>query len=173
MATDQQLVATFLQYRSEKAFRQLYSAKAPALYQLALRLCKNEGLVNEVLQETWVRAIQKLPDFQWKSTLKTWLIGILINTERELYRQTQRNHKPPIVKKKNFESSNSDKKIDLENAVSQLPRGYREAIILHDIEGYTHKEIAALLGTSEGTSKSQLFQARKRLRSILSEYNYH
>ena len=87
MITDKQLVDTFLQNRSEEAFKDLYRAKSPGLYQFALRLCKHEELANELLQETWVKAIQNLPNFQWKSSLRTWLTGILINTERELLRK--------------------------------------------------------------------------------------
>lgn len=172
MITDKQLVDTFLQNRSEEAFKDLYRAKSPGLYQFALRLCKHEELANELLQETWVKAIQNLPNFQWKSSLRTWLTGILINTERELLRKRQRSRNQITVREENIAINHTDTKIDLENAIADLPRGYRRVVLLHDVEGYTHKEIAQILGVSEGTSKSQLFQARKRLRLILKAYNY-
>ena len=170
IVSDRQLVQDFLTSRSEKAFRRLYREKTPHLYQMALRLTANNVFeAEELVQKMWIRAIKSLSGFQWQSTLKTWLTGILINLNKE-------EIKKEIAKKKVSDSladpiettaRNTISGYDLENALGKLPLGYRKVIILHDIEGYQHKEIAALLGIEEGTSKSQLFQARKALRTHL------
>lgn len=169
MPGDRELVEDFLKTRSDKAFRELYREKTPPLYQMALRLTAfNEFNAQELTQEMWVTAIRKLDTFQWKSSLKTWLIGILINLNRDETKRT-------LSKKKALDGfselsgvkSTTSSGHDLELALSKLPIGYRTVIILHDIEGYQHNEIAVLLNIKEGTSKSQLFQARKALKQQL------
>lgn len=172
---DRRLVNIFLKTRSERAFSNLYKAKTPRLYQMALRLtAHNQHEAEELVQEMWCIAIRKLADFEWRSELKTWLIGILINLSRE---QRKRNEKETGARDVFKETSNeptieSDfSTYDLEKALMALPAGYRQVIILHDIEGYKHKEIADLLDINEGTSKSQLFHARKALRIYLKEGN--
>jgi RNA polymerase sigma-70 factor, ECF subfamily len=166
---DQRLVRKFLRTRDERSFRQLYRRHTPALYALALRLAGgSEADAQDAIQETWIRACKNLDRFEWKSSLRTWLTGILINCVRETNRERQQRkeeelpddystagaHQPPVT-------------IDLDQVISRLPDGYRHVLTLHDIEGYTHEEIGALLEISAGTSKSQLYQARKALRSVL------
>ena len=173
--SDQQLVSDFLKSCSEKAFQKLYRDKTPHLYQMALRLTTyDENQAQELIQSMWVTAIRKLETFQWKSTLKTWLTGILINLNREeIHREQKKKETEILDEHSSVSSSTSHSGYDLENALSKLSIGYRRVIILHDIEGYQHKEIAAILNIEEGTSKSQLFQARKRLRTLLSEKSGH
>ena len=171
MQEDRQLVEDFLKFRSQQAFSRLYRAKTPHLYQMALRLTGQSSYeAEELIQQMWIVAIRRLEIFEWRSTLKTWLTGILINLNREVLNK--------LVSKKKAEegletvqqvSHNTQSIYDLELALSTLAKGYRQVIILHDIEGYTHKEISAWLGISEGTSKSQLFQARKAMREALME----
>ena len=170
---DRKLVNDFLHSRSEKAFRALYRSKTPHLYRMALRLTQNDTLSEELIQETWMIAIRKLAEFEWRSELKTWLVGILINLSRKKRKETESleamdqatlAQAEPIV-----DQGWSITSIDLENGIAKLPPGYRQIIVLHDIEGYKHKEIAELLDITEGTSKSQLFYARKALREYLSE----
>lgn len=170
---DRKLVNDFLHSKSEKAFRALYKSKTPHLYRMALRLTQNDTLSEELIQETWMVAIRKLAEFEWRSELKTWLMGILINLSRKKRKDTESidaideavlSKAEPLIDK-----SWSITSMDLESGISKLPPGYRQIIVLHDIEGYKHKEIAELLDISEGTSKSQLFYARKALREYLSE----
>lgn len=171
MQEDRQLVNDFLKNRSQKAFSQLYHAKTPHLYQMALRLTgQNSYEAEELIQQMWIIAIRRLQDFQWRSSLKTWLTGILINLNREVIHKL-------VSKKKAVETMEAEhvstathvqNTYDIELALSALAPGYRQVIILHDIEGYTHKEISAWLGITEGTSKSQLFQARKSMRVELN-----
>ena len=172
LVEDRKLVQDFLNNRSETAFLSLYRAKTPHLYQMALRLTQDEYQSEELIQETWMIAVGKLSTFQWKSELKTWLIGILIN----LYRSTRKSKEKEITSSA-LELSNavsvaqtwSESAADLEKAISLLPPGYRQIILLHDVEGYKHREIAEILDISQGTSKSQLFHARKTLRKYLNE----
>ena len=167
---DQQLVKDFLKSRSEKAFHKLYQAKTPRLYQVALRLTAHDQYqAEELIQEMWVIAIRKLEGFEWRSELRTWLTGILINLSRTLRKQQEKER----IMEQTFETEITDPPIydvmDLEKAISELPAGYKQVIILHDIEGYKHREIAEIMDISEGTSKSQLFHARKAMRYLLTE----
>ena len=171
MQGDNFLIDAFLLERSEDAFRQLYRHRTPALYQMALRLTSQKVEAEELVQKTWIVAIEKLKSFRRKSTLKTWLTGILINLFRENVRQDSRVKKTSdqiILDNRSVESNASDV-MDLENAIATLSPGYKEIIILHDVEGYTHKEIGEMLSISDGTSKSQLFQARKILKKYLHQ----
>lgn len=172
MMEDRKLVSDFLQTRSERAFLNLYQSKTPHIYKMALRLTQDTIESEELVQEMWVVAIRKLVDFKWRSELKTWLIGILINLSREKRKKLEGEVEftkaeiidNSIIKEMPFATS-----YDLEVGISMLPPGYRQSIILHDIEGYKHREIAELLDISVGTSKSQLFYARKTLREYLNE----
>lgn len=152
------------------AFLALYRAKTPHLYQMALRLTQDEHQAQDLIQEMWVVAVLKLADFEWRSALKTWLTGILINLFRDKRKKADRE--VPLeeslldIQESTFEAAFLTAN-DLERAIATLPPGYRQIIILHDIEGYKHREIAELLDVTEGTSKSQLFHARKALRAFL------
>ncbi len=129
---DRALVDLVLGDGDESAFRVIYGRHTGSLYQFALRLMGgNEHDAEDVVQETWIRAVEKLATFRWKASL-------------------------PL-----------DERIDLEHAVAALPPGYRAVLVLHDIEGMTHQELAARLGVAVGTSKSQLARARAMLRSRL------
>jgi len=165
-------VRHFLSTRSERTFRKLYRHHTPRLYQLVLRLLRgNESEAREVVQDTWVRAVERLPGFRWQSSLHTWLTGIAVRRCQEQFRQRKRTQNHTSLK---AESScenpvGSEDRLDLETAIAQLADGYRQVLVLHDIEGYTHEEIAAMLGIQAGTSKSQLFQARKQVRVRLRD----
>ena len=169
MTDDKQLVQQFIKDRSEESFRILYRNKSPRLQVMAMRLSGNDIKVAEdLIQEMWVRAIQKLETFRWNSSLLTWLTGILVNLNRERFRE--KVHERLSVE---FSSTISSKDtrievIDLEQAIASLPLGYRDILILHDVEGFKHREIAEMLNIEEGTSKSQLFNARRAMRKYLN-----
>ncbi len=167
---DQQLVRSFLEMHSERAFKKLYRDKTPHLYQMALRLTQDKHQSEELIQEMWMVAIRKLEGFEWRCELKTWLTSILIN----LFRSHRKSKEWELISKEEVTSGQkmesetwNGTRYDLEKAIGQLPPGYRQIIILHDIEGYKHKEIAEILDITEGTSKSQLFHARKTVRNYL------
>jgi RNA polymerase sigma-70 factor, ECF subfamily len=169
MPSDEQLLDAFTRSRSEKAFLALYDCHAPAMYALARRLMGGEADAADVLQEAWLRALTRLAGFRRESSLRTWLCGFIVNCCRERFRE-------PLFEDVDIEGSVSSVKsdhlrglgaIDLERALASLAPGARTVVILHDIEGYTHREIAAALGIEEGTSKSQLSRGRAALRRRL------
>lgn len=170
---ERELVESFVRHRHEAAFRTLYQRHTPRLYLLVRRLLGGKGTeVDDVVQETWVRAAEHLADFQWRSSLSTWLAGIAINCSREALRRRLRRRESssdelpePAALAPQTSPGNP---FDLERAISQLPDGFREILVLHDVEGFTHAEISRRLGIEVGTSKSQLHRARKKVREILS-----
>jgi RNA polymerase sigma-70 factor, ECF subfamily len=164
---DRVLVVRFMRTHDESTFRALYRRHTPALYPLALRLVGgSESEAEDAVQETWMRACKTLNVFEWKSTLRTWLSGILINRVREMHREAQRRNEEDLLDEclKPI-NARPGERIDLERAIARLATGYRHVLVLHDIEGYTHEEISAQLDISVGTSKSQLFHARRTLRN--------
>jgi len=170
-ADDRELVARFLARRDEEAFRELYRLHAPRLYALLLRLVAGRAAeADEGVQETWVRAVRGLERFEGRSSLSTWLAGIAIRWWREESRRRARevelpdDERLPPARPVRREIA----RVDLERALAVLPRGYREAILLHDVQGYTHEEIAAMTAVEPGTSKSQLSRARSALRAHLA-----
>jgi len=176
---DRELVARFLARRDEEAFRALFRRYSPRLLATALRLVGgNHGDAEDVVQETWTRAMRRLVGFEWRSSLSTWLQSIVINCARERWRiatwesldgrdrvETEGREDLRTPHPALRSTHGASEAIDLERAVAALPEGYRAVFVLHDVEGYTHAEIAALCGISEGTSKSQLFHARRALRA--------
>lgn len=167
MTDDLVLVERFLRGRGEDAFRALYRAHTPALYALALRLTGgDQGEAEDLVQESWVRALTALRTFRAQSPLRSWLCGVLVNVRRGRIRAEWRIVDAPDVEPI-VERSGADDAIDLERAIGTLPEGARDVYVLHDVHGYTHREIADLLGIVEGTSKSQLNRARSLLRSAL------
>ena len=167
-SADRQLVRRFLRSRSERSFLRLYDNHAQALYRMALRLASGAGAeAEEIVQETWIRAVQGLADFGWHSTLRTWLIGIAVNVARERRRRQTRNQPRPALQV--VEGGRSPgAKLDLERAIAGLSPAYREVLLLHDVEGYTHREVGQMLGIDEGSSKSRLSRARRVLRERLA-----
>ncbi|MCI0447212.1 RNA polymerase sigma factor [bacterium] len=161
--SDEYLVNRFLRKREESSFRILFERHSPSLYLLAIRLLAGKKSdAEDVLQETWMRATRNLDVFRWQSSLRTWLSGIVINCCRESIRNQETNS--PDAIEQSHAVGNVQQSIQLETLIRQLPNGCREVFILHDMEGYTHNEICSLLGIHSGTSKSQLFEARKKLR---------
>jgi RNA polymerase sigma-70 factor (ECF subfamily) len=168
---DQRLVRKFLRTGDEQSFRELYRSYTPSLYPLALRLVGgSESDAQDAIQDTWIRACKGLERFEWKSSLRTWLTGILINCVRELQRDLRRRNEEELSD--HYSAATADSHwttLDLDRIIARLPTGYRHVLTLHDVEGYTHEEIAMLLEITAGTSKSQLYHARKALRSVLRE----
>ncbi len=148
----------------EAAFRQLYRLHTPRLFAIALRLLSRRADAEDVVQEAWLRAVRGLVGFRGESAFTTWLTGIVIRCALE----TLRKRRPEQVgAAEGSVDPEPDLALDLERAVAALPDGYRTVLILHDVEGLTHDEIAGVLEIEPGTSKSQLFHARRALRHRL------
>ncbi|HYE88090.1 MAG TPA: RNA polymerase sigma factor [Vicinamibacterales bacterium] len=166
MSADEQLLASFLDDRSDAAFRALYERHAPAMYALAFRLMGGrEADAADALQDAWARAWLRLESFRAESSLRTWLCGFVVNCCRERFRGPMFEALPDEA----APSSSRELRLDLERALASLSAGHRAVLVLHDIEGYTHREIAAVLDIDEGTSKSQLSRGRAALRKRLTD----
>jgi len=155
----------------EGAFRQLYRRHTPRLHQLALRLLGGrEADAEDVVQDTWVKAVEKLDTFRWESALGTWLHAIALNVTREAERRRGRRQETdfPAEEPPARAPLEQVEVMDLERAIQGLPDGYRTVLVLHDVEGFTHEEIGAQLGIAAGTAKSQLFWARRAVRAQLA-----
>lgn len=170
---DQALVQTFLLTRDESLFRLLYGRHTDALWRLALRLTGGDRIASEdVVQDAWLRAVERLPQFRWESSLRTWLCGFVVMRIREHWRRQQTENQifEPIEAAwlQSLPPAFSTEKLDAEQALAALPPGFRAVLTLHDLEGYRHEEIAEMLGIAVGTSKSQLSRARAAFRDRLT-----
>jgi len=166
--SDRWLVEQFLFFKNEKAFSRLYDRHCKSMYAIALQITDGNKLqAEDIIQTTWLKAIQKLNDFRWESSLRTWLISILIITGKEINRKIKSHTDIELTVENAAPLTKTIDNIDLEKAMALLPPGYKVVFVLHDIEGYKHEEIGTLLGIHAGTSKSQLFNARKMLRNYL------
>lgn len=162
---DRELVHQVVADRSEPAFRELYRRHSPILFRMAAHL--GTEAADNAVHDTWLRAHDRLAGFEWRSSLRTWLTGILINVIREARRAAEREALVPLPDDLAATAVPIDDRLDLAHAVAQLPFGYRTAIVMHDVEGFSHEDIALTLGVTVGTSKSQLSRARRTLRRWL------
>jgi RNA polymerase sigma-70 factor (ECF subfamily) len=168
---DRELANAVIHGGDEGAFRTLYRRHTPRLYQFVLRFLGGAEMdAEDVVQEVWVQAVRKLESFRWESRLETWLTAIGINVAKDHLRKGRRKRETDAVDVIELPAParSLEAHIDLEGAIAALPDGYRTVLVLHDIEGFKHHEIADTLGISPGTSKSQLSGARRYMRRLLS-----
>jgi len=157
-----------------EAFEELYRANSGRVYVLCLRMTGDPALAEELAQEAFVRAWQKLGSFRGASAFSTWLHRVTVNVVLGHRRSTARRESRLQVVGEDFPGDAAAREawpaesIDLERAVASLPDGARTVFVLHDVEGYRHREIALLTGIAVGTSKAQLHRARKMLRKALT-----
>jgi len=155
------------------AFEELYRLNVGRVYALCLRMLGNPSLAEEMVQETFVRAWQKLGSFRGASAFSTWLHRVAVNVVLGHQRTTDRRvagASAPLddaVPERTVPTVHPGETIDLERAIGGLPEGARTVFILHDVEGFRHHEISGLTGIAVGTSKAQLHRARKLLRKAL------
>jgi RNA polymerase sigma-70 factor (ECF subfamily) len=153
------------------AVRTLYERYAPRVYAVVRRIAGEDDLAQDYAQEAWIRAIRALPTFRGDSRFSTWLHRIAVNSALQALRKadtrTKREAPMPDAIPVNPEGGDTLLGDLLEKSMDRLPDGMRQVLILHDVEGYTHEEIGELLGVTSGTSKSQLFKARAKMRDML------
>lgn len=155
-----------------QAFEAVYRAHLPRIHSLVRRMAGSRD-ADELTQDVFVRAWQKLGSFRGDSAFGTWLHRIAVNVVIEKFRsdavRRQRLHDGDgVFQVLAAPRQSNDISIDIEAAMEKLPDGAREIFVLHDVEGYKHHEIAAMLEISTGTSKAQLHRARMILRRHLS-----
>ena len=136
---DKALVMAYLNTRDEYSFRLLYKRHASAMWNMACKLCPGDLLAaEEITQNAWMRAVMNLEKFEWRSSLRTWLIGIVINSAREENRTKtlKTSLQPEIVEGLKTEEKQINDTMPL---IEKLPEGYRTILLLHDLEGYNMK----------------------------------
>ena len=155
-------------------FEQLYRQHSGRIYALATRMSGSPAEAEDLLQEIFIQAYRKLDGFRGESSIGTWLHRLAVNYCLDYLRSTRGKMAKltiAIDATPGWEPAIRDERaahrIDLERAIRLLPEGCRQLFVLHDIEGFNHQEIAAMLDISVGTSKSQVFKARHKLRALL------
>ncbi len=156
-----------------RAIRMLYDRYAPRVYAVVRRIAADDDLAQDYAQEAWIRAIRALPTFRGDARFSTWLHRIAVNAALQSLRkaETRTKREAPAPEHVPVVPAHGDWLLQkrLERALDALPEGMRLVLILHDVESYTHEEIAEVLGVTSGTSKSQLFKARAKMRALLAD----
>jgi RNA polymerase sigma-70 factor (ECF subfamily) len=172
---DKELIARVLE-GDPSAERRLYDAHVDRVFRLVYRMAGDLDRAKDYTQETFIRAFSRLADFRGEAALSTWLgsiaISVALNGLRKVRRMRDREvalDEAPQMGRLSVEAE-PDLKTRLAQAIDGLPDGYRAVFVMHDVEGYTHEEIASSLGVHPGTSKAQLFRARARLREALADF---
>jgi RNA polymerase sigma-70 factor, ECF subfamily len=167
----------------EGAFEALYQWHKKRVYSLCLRMIGNTAKAEDLTQEVFLLLFRKIHTFRGDSAFSTWLHRLAVNIVLMRMRKKTISETPLEDNERAEEFDRPSKqfgapdlalmgsidRVNLERAVAQLPPGYRQIFLLHDVQGYEHHEIAALLGVSTGNSKSQLHKARMKLRKLLHE----
>lgn len=153
------------------AFARLYRGHVARIHSLVRRMLNDEE-ADEVAQDVFVRAWQKLGTFRGESAFGTWLhrlaVNVILGRRQTLGIRRQRYLEgDQVLEMVPSRPPSPELSMDFESAIGQLPDGARQVFVLHDIEGYRHEEIAGMLGLATGTSKSQLHRARMALRRHL------
>ncbi len=155
------------------AFAALYRAHAGRIYAVCLRMEGDAAEAEERTQDVFVRAWDRLPSFRHESAFGTWLhrlaVNVVLGHRRAAWRRDMQvtTVEEPELHEAPGPIPEPGNRMDLEAAMKILPPGARAVFVLYDIEGYGHAEIAEMTGIAEGTSKAQLFRARRLLRKAL------
>lgn len=174
--SDEDLVARFTR-GDARAARALYERYARLVFAVAVRMAPDADTAEDFAQEAWIRIFRALPGFRWGSSLSTWMHRVALNAAlqrirsrkvRETVEEDVRVRPTDHAAATLAPEERIHLSLSIDRAVMRLPDRMRLVLVLHDVEGYGHAEIGALLGISEGTSKSQLFKARRKLRAELS-----
>jgi RNA polymerase sigma-70 factor (ECF subfamily) len=172
---DRQLVARCLAH-DVLAERALYDAHVERIYRLMFRMAGDADLATDFTQETFIRAFDRLEQFRGDASLATWLhtiaVSIALNGMRKVKRiqgRTETIDNVPSLAAEAFRFT-GDLKARLHAAIDALSEKLRPVFVMHDVEGYTHEEIAGSLGIPIGTSKARLFDARAKLRVALAAF---
>ena len=156
-----------------KAERRLYERHVDRIYRLAYRMTGDPTMAEDMTQDIFIRAFDRLESFRFEASFSTWLHAlagsVILNGLRSLKRIRAREVGSGDVEIFNASvpAPDHDLKRRLAAAMAELSEDYRMAVVMHDMEGYTHHEIASATGTPVGTAKARLSRAREQLRKIL------
>ena len=173
---DQELIGRVLA-GDPSAERAFYDAHVDRVFRLVYRMAGDLDRAQDYTQETFIRAFDRLKEFRGEAAVSTWLGAIAISIALNGIRKVRRLRDREVALDDGVHQighmtreAEPDLKARLTQAIDKLPEGYRVVFVLHDVEGYTHEEIATTLGVHPGTSKAQLFRARARLRNELADF---
>ena len=159
------------------AGRALYDAHVARVHRTTYRLTGDEMLAQECTQEAFIRAFARLDRFRGDAAIGTWLTRIAVTVSLNAIRRRKRRDgrelgldEAATMHAAEPGGLEPDLRERVVQAIDALPEIYRTIVVLHDVEGYTHAEIASQLGVPEGTCKTRLFVARRRLREMLADY---
>ena len=172
METDAAIVRRAIE-GDERAMRMLWNQHAPHVDAVVRRLAGDPDLAEDIAQDVWIQIFRALPSWRGDAKFSTWVHRVAINRALNSLRRTRRlasietgiEEDSAVVEQ---ESERSMLAQTIEEATRKLSPGARTVFLLHDVEGFTHEEIATELGITAGGSKSQLFKARAKLRRLLA-----
>lgn len=164
--SDASLIDAIRHSGSESAFRTLYDRHTLAAYRAAWRILGSAHDAEDATQEAWLRAFNTLERWRGETAFGAWLRGIAVHVAIDQVRKTVR-FAGEVDHEANVSNEFADDRLDISDAIRALPPGYRAVLVLHDVEGFTHEEIGQRLGITAGTSKGQLFKARRAVRARL------
>jgi RNA polymerase sigma-70 factor (ECF subfamily) len=173
---DERFLIARAQRGDRDAARSLYDIHSRRVHRLCFRLCGDEEMARDLVQDTFIRVFDRLSTFRGESAFATWVHRIAVTVSLNGLRKERRLKRGAddldVASELPAPSDNVDPDLRsrLREAIEALPPGSRASVILHDIEGYTHAEIGAMLGIAEGTSKARLFDARAKLRKMLAAF---
>jgi RNA polymerase sigma factor (sigma-70 family) len=154
-----------------KAQQALYDQYRRAMFTLAYRITNDFEVAAEVLQDAFLQIFKSLSGFRHESTLGAWIKTIVVRTAyKHLKTRVLFQELPPQYEQIILDWGDAIDTEYLEKAIHSLSTGFRTVFTLIEIEGFSHREVAEMLGITEGTSKSQLFYAKKKLRELLIKY---
>jgi len=156
-----------------RAFERLYRAHADRIFSLCARMCGDRTVAEELTQDVFVRAWEKLALFRGDSAFGTWLhrlaVNVILNARKGDGRRRSRvDESIDDLETLPHSPAHVGERMDLQAAIAGLPPGARRVFVLHDVQGYRHEDIAELLGMTSGGSKAQLHRARMLLREALT-----
>lgn len=161
------------------AFEVLYERYHRRTYSLCLRMTSSQTEAEDLTQEVFIQLFRKVGSFRGDSAFSTWLHRLTVNQvlmhfRRRSVKNERTTEEGELPEQMVAGSANPNKmqvvdRIALKNAIAELPNGYRNVFLLHDVEGFEHEEVARMMGISVGTSKSQLHKARLKLRGLLKK----
>ncbi len=172
-ASDEDLVRR-IQAGDGDAFGLIYEKHVRRIYGLCLRMLSDPRQAEEATQDVFVRMWETINSFQFRSAFRTWFhrlgVNVVLGYIRTAKRRSDRTWSVEDVDvfQREVREAMPETRLDLEEAIARLPAGAKEVLILHDIEGFRYREIAELIGTAEGTVKSQLSRARRLVREALA-----
>jgi RNA polymerase sigma factor (sigma-70 family) len=157
----------------QQAYERLYRAHVARIHSLVRRMVGGDGDADELVQDAFVRAWQRLSTFRGESAFGTWLhrltVNLVLNWQKSRTRGRKLFDDDAMIELSAGRRETPEEAMDLESALKELPKGARQIFVLHDVEGFKHEEIADLLDITSGTSKAQLHRARMLMRRHLEK----